>query len=223
MMNIRHLLRAFVGIAILIPSIGAAQSTERGPGWDYGLDVIYQFSHDVSFQGGSTLSLDDDLGLGLNFGYRLNPRFEVNFTLDWNSFDYRGTLQSADNPGLSADVSGDMEWFVPRVNGSFNFLKGPLTPYVSAGIGWAFIDTNIPTGQVSVGCWWDPWYGQICTPYQPTLSTDELTYQAGAGLRWDAGENFSARLSYEKTWLDLSNTQSAPGLDQLKIGLLYRY
>jgi opacity protein-like surface antigen len=223
-MNFRHWLCASLGAAILIPSIGAAQgSSTREPGWDFGADVIYEFSQNVDFEGGSTLDLDDDIGIALIFGYRINPRFEVGFSLDWNSVDYSGTLQSASFPGVSASINGDMEWFIPRVNGTFNFLEGPLTPYVSAGVGWAFIDTNIPTGQVQVGCWWDPWYGQICTPYQPSLSIDEFTYQAGAGVRWDAGEAFSLRLSYEKSWLDLSQASSSPGLDQVKVGLMYRY
>ena len=27
---------------------------------------------------------------------------------------------------------------------NFNFLEGDLTPYVTGGVGWSFIDTNIP-------------------------------------------------------------------------------
>lgn len=222
-MNMSHWLRAAIGSAILIPSIGIAQSKPREAGWDMGGAVIYAFSQDVSFDGGTSLSLDDDLGLALQFGYRINPRFEVNFSMDWNAVDYSGVLQSAQFPGVSASVNGDMEWFIPRVNAVFNLLNGPLTPYLSGGIGWAFIDTNIPTGQVSVGCWWDPWYGQICTPYQPSLSIDEFTYQAGTGVRWDAGESFSMRLGYEKMWLDLGNATSTPGLDQVRAEFLYRY
>jgi opacity protein-like surface antigen len=124
---------------------------------------------------------------------------------------------------VTADISGDMESFTPRLNGVFNFMEGPLTPYVIAGVGWSFIDTNIPTGQVSVGCWWDPWWGQICTPYQPTLDVDGFTYELGLGVRWDIGDHYSLKLAYEKSWFELDHASSTPDLDLVKAGFYVRY
>jgi opacity protein-like surface antigen len=219
-MKLRHLLVAAVLVAS-IPSISMAQQS-RSTGWDFGVDLNYLISNDVGFDGGSSLDFDDDLGASLTFGYRFNPRLELGFGMDWNSVDYRGVLQSATIPSLTANISGEMEAFTFRTSGVFNFLDGPLTPFVSGGIGWSWIDTNIPSGQVQVGCWWDPWYGQICTPYQPTLSIDELTYQAGLGLRWDISDYYTLRFSYQKMWIDLDQA-SAPDFDQIKAGFIYRY
>jgi opacity protein-like surface antigen len=221
-MRVRQALPVAVAV-VLIPSFAAAQGGTREAGWDFGVDAIYQFSKTVNFDGGSRLSLNDDLGAGLTFGYRFNSQFELQFGIDWNSVDYHGTLQSANFPGASASVNGDMETFTPQINAVWNFMDAPLTPFVTGGIGWAFIDTNIPTGQVQVGCWWDPWWGQICTPYQPTKSVDSFTYQLGAGVRWDFGEYATARFSYEKVWVDLNKASSTPGLDQLKLGFAWRY
>jgi len=222
-MRVRQALPVAVVAVVLAPSFAAAQGGTRETGWDFGVDAIFQFSKDINFEGGSKLSIDDDVGLGLTFGYRFNSKFELQFGIDWNSIDYHGTLQSASFPGVSASISGDMETFSPKVNAVWNFRDGPVTPYVSGGIGWAFVDTNIPTGQVQVGCWWDPWYGQICTPYQPTKSADAFTYQLGAGVRWDFGEYSTARFSYEKVWTDFSKATSTPGFDQLKVGFAWRY
>jgi opacity protein-like surface antigen len=222
-MRVRLALPLAVAAVVLAPSFAAAQGGTREPGWDFGVDAIYQFSKDVSFDGGSKLSIGDDIGLGLTFGYRFNSKFELQFGVDWNSIDYHGTLVSAQFPGLTADISGDMELWTPQVNAVWNFRDSPITPYVSGGIGWAFIDTNIPAGQVQVGCWWDPWWGQICTPYQPTKSTDAFTYQLGLGVRWDFGEYATARFSYDKVWTDLSKASSTPGFDQLKVGFAWRY
>jgi len=222
-MRVRQALPVAVAAVVLAPSFAAAQGGTREPGWDFGVDAIFQFSKDVSFDGGSKLNLEDDIGLGLTFGYRFNSKFELQFGLDWSSVDYHGTLQSANFPGVSASIHGDMETFTPRVNAVWNFRDAPVTPYVTGGFGWAFIDTNIPTGQVQVGCWWDPWWGQICTPYQPTKSVDSLTYQLGAGVRWDFGEYATARFSYEKVWVDLNKASSTPGLDQLQLGVAWRY
>src|SRR3954471_23013348 len=104
-MRVRHaLLPIALFAAILAPSFAAAQSATREAGWDFGVDAIFQFSKDVDFDGGSKLSLNDDIGLGLTFGYRFNPKLEVTFGIDWNSIDYHGTLQSASFPGVSASV-----------------------------------------------------------------------------------------------------------------------
>lgn len=209
-------------MAALCPSLASAQ--ERETGWDFGFDVLYQFSKDIRFDGGSFLDVEDDLGVALSFGYRFNPKWELQFSLDWNDVDYSGRLESADlPPQVAVNISGSMESFVPRINGVYNFIDGPLTPYISAGIGWAFIDTNIPTGRANFGCWWDPWWGQICGSYQPTKDVDAFTYQLGGGVRWDLADTFSLRLSYEKTWLDLDNATSTPGLDQIIAGIVWRY
>jgi opacity protein-like surface antigen len=222
-MRVRQMLPVVVLAALLVPSLAAAQGGTREAGWDFGVDAVYQFSKSVNFEGGSRLNLEDDLGAALTIGYRFNSQLELQFGLDWNNVDYKGTLQSASFPGLNASVNGDMETFSPRVNAVWNFRDAPITPYVTGGIGWAFIDTNIPTGQVQVGCWWDPWWGQICTPYQPTKSVDSFTYQLGAGVRWDFGEYATARFSYDKVWVDLNKASSTPGLDQLKLGFAWRY
>ena len=224
-MKLRYALAGTLAAAVLaIPSLGGAQQTStREPGWEFGADAIYQFSKGVDFEGGSRLNLHDDFGVGLLFGYRFNPRWELQFALDWSSVNYDGTLQSQSFPGLSAGIHGDMETFVPRINGVCNFMDGPITPYITGGVGWAWVDTNIPTGQVSVGCWWDPWYGQVCTPYQATKSVDSFTYQVGLGVRWDIGHYSTVRLSYDKSWFDFSKATTTPGLDQIKLGFAYRY
>lgn len=208
---------------VALSSPALAQSSSRGTGWEYGIDAVYFPSTDVDFEGGSSLSVDDDLALTLVFGYRLNSRVEIGFALDWQSADYDATIQSADLPGLSVDVNGEYEIFTPRVNVNYNFLDSNLTPYVTGGIGWAFIDTNIPEGRVEVGCWWDPWYGQICVPVQDTRSTDAFTYQLGAGVRWDASRGLSMRLGYEKHWYDFDKASSTPDFDQFKLGVVFRY
>lgn len=200
-----------------------ALSDTRGPGWDFGIDAIYQDSTDIKFEGGSTASLDDDFGLAITFGYRFNDHLELAFALDWQTVDYDATLQSGLFPGVSVDVSGDMETFTPRLWLNYNFMEGPITPFVNAGIGWSFVDTNIPNSRVQVGCWWDPWWGYICTPYQSTKSIDDFVYQAGIGARWDLTNGFSLRLAYEKHWFDYGKATSTPDFDQFKLGIVFRY
>jgi opacity protein-like surface antigen len=219
--------RFSIGLALLLCS--AVALADRGPGWDFGGELLYQFSSDVDFEGGSKAELDDDVGLALSFTYRFNSRFELLFGVDWNSVDYSADIAPAPPPGggpisgLGFSVDGELEYWTPRVGVNFNLLEGDFTPYVTGGVGWSFIDTNVPDGRPQSACWWDPWYGYICGTFQDTKNFDELTYNVGAGLRWDVSPTISLRFGYERHWLDIGEATSTPGFDQLKVGVIGRY
>lgn len=218
-----------LGSLLLAPVIHAQ---ERGVGWEFGADLIYQLSQDVDAnggldEGGSNFSLDDDIGLSINFGYRFSDRLELQFALDWNDVDYDASVVTYSDitgqPNGTLDISGSLESFTPRAAVHYNFVDGPITPYVKAGIGWTFIDTNIPEGRAQTVCWWDPWWGYVCGNVQDTRSVDGFEYELGLGVRWDIGPGYSLRVGYEKHWLDLSEADGTPDLDQFKIGIVYRY
>jgi opacity protein-like surface antigen len=219
--------RFTIGLALLLCA-GTALA-DRQPGWDFGGELLYQFSQEVDFEGGSNADLDDDLGLALSFTYRFNSRLELLFGLDWNSYDYNADILPAPTSpggpivGTGFSVEGEIETWTPRVGVNFNLLEGDLTPYVTGGVGWSFIDTNVPDGRAQSACWWDPWFGYVCGTFQDTKSLDELTYNVGVGLRWDLGSTISLRLGYERHWLELDQATSTPGFDQLKVGIIGRY
>ena len=219
--------RFTIGLALLLCA-GTAYA-DRQPGWDFGGELLYQFSQEVDFEGGSNADLDDDLGLALSFTYRFNSRLELLFGLDWNSYDYNADILPAPTSpggpivGTGFSVEGEIETWTPRVGMNFNLLEGDLTPYVTGGVGWSFIDTNVPEGRAQSACWWDPWFGYVCGTFQETKSLDELTYNVGLGLRWDLGSAISLRLGYERHWLELDEATSTPGFDQLKLGIIGRY
>jgi opacity protein-like surface antigen len=215
-------IRCFVPLAALSILWSAAASADRQPGWDFGGELLYQSSQDISFNGGSSASLEDDIGIALTFGYRFNSRVELIFGLDWNTVDY--DINVAPGSGqLGFSGTGDLESFTPRVGANFNFLEGDLTPYVTGGVGWSFIDTNIPDGPAQSACWWDPWWGYYCGTWQDTRSIDELAYNAGAGVRWDVSSTITLRLGYEKHWIDIGEATSTPDFDQFKFGVSARY
>ena len=85
--------RFTIGLALLLCA-GTALA-DRQTGWDFGGELLYQFSLDVDFEGGSKADLDDDLGLALSFTYRFNSRLELLFGLDWNSYDYSADIAPA--------------------------------------------------------------------------------------------------------------------------------
>src|SRR5262245_16867819 len=168
---------SFLTIVLLGASLaGPAVAQTRDPGWEFGFDIDWLLGKQVDFDGGSTVDVSDDFGIAMTFGYRFNSHFELQSTVDWSNVDYDANLVASDVPGLNTGVRCEMETFTLIGKGVYNFLDGPITPFIMAGIGWSWIDTNIPTGSVSVGCWWDPWWGQVCAPFQNTKSVDGFRY-----------------------------------------------
>jgi opacity protein-like surface antigen len=217
-MKLRHL----ASLAILLFASSAAQA-DREPGWEFGGEVLYQFGDDIDFEGGSLADLDDDVGLALVFAYRFNNRLDLQFSLDWNTIDYNIDVESADTGGIGFSAEGDLESFTPRVALNFNILEGDFTPYITGGVGWAFIDTNIPDERAQSGCYWDPWWGYVCGTWQSTRSIDELTYSLGVGVRWDISDTITLKMAYEEHWIELEQADGTPALDQLKFGIYARY
>jgi opacity protein-like surface antigen len=201
-----------------LSAVAGAQS--RDTGWEFGGDVSYQPSQDMNGEG-TKVAFDDDIGLSLYAGYRMSSRLEFQFGLDWSTIDYNASFPSPINPGTTIGVDTELEAFTPFAKANFNFLDGPITPFISAGIGWAFVDTNIPDGLPQTGCWWDPWYGQVCSTFQSTHSADAFTYDVGLGLRWDLSNGYSVRGVYEKHWYDAK--AGTPDFDRFKLGIVFKY
>ena len=216
--------RYVVMLAALCSVWSLAAQADRDIGWEFGGELIYQDSQDFEADGNSSASLDSDIGIALTFGYRFSERLELTFGLDWNNIDYSAEVVAEDVPlvpdGTIIGVEGELEAFTPRVGVNFNFLEGPITPYVSGMIGYTFVDTNIPDGPPQSGCWWDPWYGQICGTWQETRSLEEFVYGLGAGVRWDVNDAWSVRFGYDKRWID---SEASVDLDQLKLGVTVMY
>jgi opacity protein-like surface antigen len=207
---------ALIAASVTLSSVSLAQGT-----WESGLDLVYQNSKTLHFDGGTNAKLDSDTGLSVTFGYRQTPHIEWMFALDWANVDYTANL--ATSPSTSVSAHGSYDSFTPRVNLQYNIMDQPLTPYVMAGIGYSFIDTNIPAGRPINGCWWDPWYGYICGSVQPTKSVDGFAFQAGIGARWDVNEQWSLRLAWERHWVDLGSSGGTPFLDTGKLGFTFRF
>jgi hypothetical protein len=53
-------------------------------------------------------------------------------------------------------ISHRLSHFTGQVDGVWNVLEGPFTPYLQAGVGWTHLDSNVSYGAPSTGCWWDP-------------------------------------------------------------------
>jgi hypothetical protein len=186
-MNLRTL---FLCILIL-PSAAAAQSSSRGDRWEFYLSPVWTAGKDYSFDGGSTAKTDTGYGWTLGFAKNLNPQLALGLEFGWGTSEYRATVTpGVGNGNARVNINGDLETWTTRFFGTYYLSSGRLAPFVSGGLGWTYIDTNIPSGPPEGFCWYYPWYGQYCATYVPTETTTKFSYNAALGLRYDFSPGF---------------------------------
>ena len=214
--SIKRIIKTIFVIAVTIGMTSAAsvsQAQDREDRWELGLAVLYQFGTDLDFDGGSAISTDGDLGFVFDGGYNFTDNFAVNFGLQWAGIGYDGTVIDEDGDPLG--IRGSYDSFALFGNAVYYFGSSALAPYVGAGIGYTWIDTNIPSGPPVTGCWWDPWYGYVCYTTYPTEVKSAFSYQALLGVRYDFGYNKYVRFAYTSQWVALSNADGTPRFDVL--------
>jgi opacity protein-like surface antigen len=109
-----------------------------------------------------------------------------------------------------------------QFNVVYHFMTEAFTPFVQAGVGWSYLDSNIATGPPNSICWWDPWLGYVCDYYQNTFSDSRLSYSIAAGVRYELANSMFFRASYQQSWIDLSNSQDAElGSFHLEVGSIF--
>ena len=217
---------ATASVAMYVPAAEAQQYTVtdpsgRGGKWEFILPVIYSTSTTIDGQGGSSLKVNDDWGFGFGFGYNFNEHFNLNGTLSWAYRSYEATV--VENNGATSRYSNYMDTSTLALNGTYYLLKGNITPFITGGIGWTFVDSNIQNGPSSGTCWYDPWWGYVCSDYVPTKTEDDFSYNVGLGVRFDISREFTLQASYNRTWIDIQNaTGGTPEFDAFKMEFIFR-
>jgi len=217
---------AIVWFAAGIPSADAQSFTTVRPGgrggtWDFFLPLSYADSARISGQNGSSVDVNADWGFGFGFGYNFNDHFQLGGLLTWNSRSY-DALATGNTGTATSQYSNVMYTSTLMVNAVYYLLSGNITPFVSAGVGITYVDTNIQTGPGTSYCWWDPYWGYVCGGYVPTKTENDVSYSAGIGLRMDINRQFSMQGSYNKAWIDMSRASSTPDFDIWRLDFLFR-
>ena len=207
--------------ALLCASVATAQPWQersfRAQTWEFVLQPTFTFGKDIGSEGGSNIKIEDDFSLGFSVNYNFNEQLGLNTRFGWNSASYvaklvgdtTGTPGTAPNAEFTTGGIFDTGGITFDLN--YNLLPRRMTPYVNAGLGWRWIDSNIASGPPTGWCWWDPWWGYVCAPVQPTYGTTAFAYNLGAGLRLDVNSQFFMRLGYNAQWLDLERLSNSPG------------
>jgi len=200
-------------------SFAAAVASHRAGTWEGYLSANYMNSETVDFSGGASADVNGDLGWIFGFGYNFSEKLNLDVDLGWNSMSYNANRVIQGTPNTNQQYGGWMETTSTRFNLTYNFIAKTITPFVSANVGWAWIDSNIPASPPSTGCWWDPWYGYVCSGYQSTYASSEYTYGAALGIRFDLGQNVFIRGIVNEQWVDIGNASGTPSFTAYRVDL----
>lgn len=216
----------FAVLVLVAPALAYAQnfgSTGRAQSWEFSIGGIYQEGDSSSGEGGSSLNVDGELGIAFNVGYNFNERLLLGADFDFIKPDYQAVLVDENNPLNTTTINHSWSQFNGRLKGTFNFMEGPFTPYVEAGIGWTYIDSNVVDGPPITGCWWHPWWGYICSNFYNTFSSTEFSYGAGLGLRYDFVGGSFIKGSYSLWKLDTGGSAADPELKSWRLEYGWRF
>jgi opacity protein-like surface antigen len=152
-----------------------------------------------------------------------------NWTEKWNLAykftlvkpDYSATIVPEDIDLPPQTINYTMSKYAHQFNATYHFLKGPLTPYVQAGVGWTKLDSNVIDRPPATGCWWDPWWGWICSTTWSTYDTTRFSYNVGLGLRWDVNGALFLRGSYNREFFKAENGNLDFDTLSLEAGLMW--
>jgi len=214
------LLAGLAGLAMA--QAAAAQSADREGRWESRIGALFLNSSDADFEGGTTAEFDSDTGFRFGFAYHYTDNLEVGLNLGVGTTDYRAEV-AGDEPGEFFAVRGDLEYTTLTLDGTYNMLAGPFSPFLTAGIGWSWADTNIATGPPETGCWWDPWWGYVCTSFQDTRTIDGFSYGVGAGARYDVTQTVVVLGSYRINWIDFDKAESTPDFDGFELSFGWKF
>ena len=143
-----------------------------------------EYITELDWPSGTTASIDleYDMGivLGAAVGYDFGDyRIESELAYQANDMDkgtMRVTVPGEGSESDSAPMSGDVSSFTILINGYYDFFKDSvLRPYITAGIGYSFVDIEIESE-----------------------SDDDsvFAYQVGAGITYEMNENITWDLRY---------------------------
>ena len=188
-------------LLVTIPCLSFADSN-RGQNWEASVSGVFQESKALSGSNGSTLDINSDTGFGFNFAYNLSSKLAVGADFEFLSPSYRAVLTAEDPNDDDLVINHKMNQFNGRLKATFNMIDGPFTPFLDAGIGWSYFDSNVADGPPQTGCYWHPWWGYICSNYYSTFSDTLFSYGVGGGLRYEFIGGMFVKASYNYWEMD---------------------
>jgi len=212
-------------VALLLAAVSTNVLAQRDSGRAKTFEVGFQATNisGDSYTGvnGAGIDVSNDTAFGIVGGYNFTNKFQVGAEMMWADPSYRVDRALADT-GLITSIDAELDVATFILKAVYNFLDGPVTPYIEAGAGWVRVDSNIQEGPATTGCWWDPWWGYVCSTFYDTYSDTRTGITYALGVRWDVSRDFVLRASYGKIDMDTNYAIENVSLDALRVELLWK-
>lgn len=218
-------MKLFITATLTLISAGAMAQGAPGPKagqTEFGFSIVHSFSDSFVGREGSTLDLSSRTGFQVGVDYFVNNKLSAGFDATWLRPQFDAVLVPEDgSPNVS--ISNRSSIFSGQFNGTYNFIEGSFTPYIEAGLGWTYFDSNVADDAPVTGCWWDPWWGYICSDFYSTYSSTNFSYGAGIGIRWDMNRDIAIKAGYRLLEVESDGLREKPQLESALIEVVYKY
>jgi opacity protein-like surface antigen len=196
-----------------------AKYTKRDGKWESSFQLLNSLSTDFDGKNGSGVEIDSDIGWGFTVGYNVNPHILVNYQFSATTPDYDATLTSEDGD-RALHIKRELDLYNSQFNVVYNLMTEQFTPFVQAGLGWSYLDSNVSKGLSNSFCWYDPWFGLVCE--NDTFSDTRFSYNVAAGVRYELDNSMFIRASYQQNWISMSHSDDISiGMVHLEIGSIF--
>ena len=221
---------AYALLLVSLFSHAATAQTFRVPSVDdkrtgkveFTFQLFNTFDEDFSAARDVDVEQDSQVGIGFGLAYNFTEHWALGFDFTWLEPDY--TVNYIDQDGQPRRFSAEADVFTGQFKGIYNVFEGNLTPYVEAGAGWTYYDSNVSDGSGFVFCFWDPIFGRICRVYTDTYDETNFSYGGGVGMRWEATDRLLLKASYNLLSVNFTGSgTSEPLLQTIKFEIGTRY
>jgi opacity protein-like surface antigen len=192
---------------------------------EWSLDLFVVGSKHYEFEGGASARNHGGGGIGLTVTRNLNDYLAVGVEATLSEFDYRaGVAPGAGNAAAGFQREGSMETAGLRFHATWNLLARPVTPFLTAGAGVVFLNTNLESDPPTNACWIYPWYGEVCGDKAPRSNLARFAYGVGAGVRYELPRDLGfIRAFVGGEWIHFSEALSPVGTTQFRADFGLRF
>lgn len=190
---------------------------ERAGHWEASLMLNWVEAQTLHVGSGQAQT-DASYGWGIGIHYNFDNHFSLGLDVANNRPGYRLDFPDPEDPEATVTVDHTAYRFDGQFNGVYHILKGDITPYLQAGLGWTYLDSNI-VESYRYYCG-PPHYYPYCQIYADTFDETAFSWNAGIGLRWDVTDAAFVRGAVIQQWLG-SDGGPAPLNARVEVGMKF--
>ena len=190
---------------------------ERGGFWEASFFLNYVDGETLDFDNDGEAKVDSSLGWGIGIHYNFDNHWNLGLDMAFNRPDYSTRFPDLEDDDKSVYIDHTASRFDGQIDLQYNILRGPITPYLQAGLGWTFMDSNIVK---SYSTYCGGYYYPVCRTYADTFDDTSFSYNLGLGLRWDINDSVFLRGAYIQQWID-SDGSPNPFNARLEVGFMF--